>query len=423
MRRVASTGCLIIALGVAMTLGLPAGFIYGYARQHVRDWAPPVLIDKMHALETRLRGGTSLPELPSNLWHPCAYDVESERTGVVAWDQARASSGLTLCLSADAPAATLVDLDGIVRHSWRRDLVAPTGGAYWQHAEVEPNGDLLVLQSGAGLARLDRDANILWRYDGPCRHDFACDSAGRIYTLAAERRVIPRVHETHPVVEDFVVVLDAQGVEQAKVSLLDCFEHSDYASVLARMGCWNELLFPNTIRVLRSGGEAFGGGDVLVSLWMLDTVAAVDLDAGRVVWALSGMWTRQRDVNVLEDNRLLIAETRFDAGQYRFLELDPVTQQLSWTCDRTAPGIRLGHENVRCQRLPNGNTLVTECDNGRVVELTPEGEVVWEFRNPHRAGPGDTWVALLMQATRLPADFPRAWLDANGGSEEVADGR
>ena len=35
----------------------------------------------------------------------------------------------------------------------------------------------------------------------------------------------------------------------------------------------------------------------------------------------------------------------------------------------------------RCQRLPNGNTLITEADTGRVFEVTRKGEVVWEFGN------------------------------------------
>ncbi|WP_132058689.1 arylsulfotransferase family protein [Halorussus amylolyticus] len=33
-------------------------------------------------------------------------------------------------------------------------------------------------------------------------------------------------------------------------------------------------------------------------------------------------------------------------------------------------------------RLPNGNTLVTDSNNQRVIEVTPEGEVVWEFYAP-----------------------------------------
>lgn len=33
-------------------------------------------------------------------------------------------------------------------------------------------------------------------------------------------------------------------------------------------------------------------------------------------------------------------------------------------------------------RLPNGNTLITETVRGRVIEVTPEREIVWEFLNP-----------------------------------------
>jgi hypothetical protein len=33
-------------------------------------------------------------------------------------------------------------------------------------------------------------------------------------------------------------------------------------------------------------------------------------------------------------------------------------------------------------RLPNGNTLVVDSNNQRVVEVTPEGEIVWEFYAP-----------------------------------------
>ena len=34
------------------------------------------------------------------------------------------------------------------------------------------------------------------------------------------------------------------------------------------------------------------------------------------------------------------------------------------------------------QRLPNGNTLITEADAGRLLEVTPDGETAWEFVNP-----------------------------------------
>ena len=33
-------------------------------------------------------------------------------------------------------------------------------------------------------------------------------------------------------------------------------------------------------------------------------------------------------------------------------------------------------------RLPGGNTLICEGVRGRIFQVTPEGETVWEFINP-----------------------------------------
>jgi hypothetical protein len=60
--------------------------------------------------------------------------------------------------------------------------------------------------------------------------------------------------------------------------------------------------------------------------------------------------------------------------------------------------------------LPNGNTLITESDNGRAFEVTREGEIVWEFLSPHRAGEDGEFVATLPEVIRLPKDFPLDWL-------------
>jgi hypothetical protein len=40
------------------------------------------------------------------------------------------------------------------------------------------------------------------------------------------------------------------------------------------------------------------------------------------------------------------------------------------------------HHGSAVQRMPNGNTLVQLARVGRMVEVTPDGEVVWEFVNP-----------------------------------------
>ena len=51
------------------------------------------------------------------------------------------------------------------------------------------------------------------------------------------------------------------------------------------------------------------------------------------------------------------------------------------------------------QRLPNGNTLITEGDMGRVFELTPKYEMVWEYMTPYAPD------APLYRTYRVPYDF------------------
>ena len=70
------------------------------------------------------------------------------------------------------------------------------------------------------------------------------------------------------------------------------------------------------------------------------------------------------------------------------------------------------------QRLPNGNTLITEGAHGRLIEVRPDGEVVWEFVNPKtrdgllkqgdptpaRAGTGA--LNHLFRVHKYPLDYP-----------------
>ena len=56
------------------------------------------------------------------------------------------------------------------------------------------------------------------------------------------------------------------------------------------------------------------------------------------------------------------------------------------------------------QRLPNGNTLITYSDSGLLFEVTPKGEIVWEYRNTNRSEKGERIV--IARARRLR---DRAW--------------
>lgn len=62
------------------------------------------------------------------------------------------------------------------------------------------------------------------------------------------------------------------------------------------------------------------------------------------------------------------------------------------------------------QRLPNGNTIICEGNKGNIFEITPQKEIVWEYKSPvNQAGvwnQGDTVTGnLVFRAQKLPLDF------------------
>ena len=64
------------------------------------------------------------------------------------------------------------------------------------------------------------------------------------------------------------------------------------------------------------------------------------------------------------------------------LELNPVTERVEWEYMGDPPESFFTHRNGSAQRLPDGNTLICDGDNGRAFEVTREGEIVWEWLSP-----------------------------------------
>ena len=59
------------------------------------------------------------------------------------------------------------------------------------------------------------------------------------------------------------------------------------------------------------------------------------------------------------------------------------------------------------QRLPNGNTLITEGSDGRLIEVTPDHEIVWEFINPYFKSVFDDKFSnnMVYRAYRVPYEW------------------
>lgn len=373
---------------------------------------------------------SQLASLPYFSGTNSAPDVQN----ITIYNKDKSYTGLNLVVSGHAPEAALTAMDGKVLHSWRYRLEdvwpGPLGfdewevhKTFWRRAHVFENGDLLAIFEGIGLIKLDKESNLLWANKCRAHHDLFVSDNGDIYTLG---RYWVEEHERleldDRILEDFIVILNAKGEEVRKISLLDAFLDSEYASLLVNMKRQGDIFHTNTIEVLDGRFveryPMFKRGHVLISIPTLHTVAVVDPELEKVTWAATGKWLLQHQPTVLENGHLLLFDNMGNNLKSKVIEFNPLTKEIVWSYRGTETEPFFSKTLGSCQRLPNGNTLITESNNGRAFEVTPEHEIVWEYFNPHRAGRDDELIATLFEVVRLDEEYFSKSDLLNAGSEE-----
>jgi outer membrane protein assembly factor BamB len=253
---------------------------------------------------------------------------------------------------------------------------------------------------------------VRWAYRGGIHHDLFVAGDGTIYALDRDWKLVPRINPAQHVLEDFVTVLGPHGKVRWRLSILECFERSRFAHLVRDMPRRKgDIFHTNTLEVLDGRfahlDPAFRRGNLLISVFVLNTVAVIDPELREVVWARTGGWRHQHQPTFLDDGRLLVFDNLGAApDRSRVMELDPVSGKTLWQYGGTRAIDFFSKTLGSAQRLPNGNTLVTESVNGRALEVTRDGRTVWEFNSPHRAGANGELVAVLFEMLRLPPDFP-----------------
>ena len=361
----------------------------------------------------------ALEEL-AGLPYMSGYEVAGSTSGVTRHDPQRSAPGLNLIVSGHAPEAILIDGAGNLLHRWAKPLAEvwpemarqqDLGGfeTFWRRAHVLPGGELLAIYDGIGLVKLDPDSEVVWADAGGHHHDLFVDESGAIHALARRRLDSHENLELDgPIDEDFVRVHSSEGGVRSEWSVLEAFLASDWASLLSLARREGDILHTNTIELMdgrfAERHPLYRRGNVLLSVPRLDTVAVVDPLEERVIWAMSGMFRFQHQPTMLDNGNFLIFDNTGRAGDSRVLEIDPVTQSVAWRYD--GPGDRrfTSYFLGSVQPLKGGNVLVTESTAGRAFEIDREGEIVWEYVNPERAGDRQELVASLLEVVRLPTD-------------------
>jgi hypothetical protein len=343
------------------------------------------------------------------------------RSGVTVFDRERTMPGYNFVTSGHRPGADLMDLEGNVLHSWHRAYpgVFPgrrkdPGSSYWRRAKLLENGDVIAIFEGRGMVRIDRNSRLVWAHYNRAHHDFVVRDDGHVVVLTrAGRKPAPDGPIPDPFLEDFVTILAPDGSRLRSISIAEAIlatpELADIWPGDPPRG--GDAFHTNSIQLL-DGAHGFEPGQALLSIRNLDLLAVIDISEPSIPWFAQGSFRAQHDARMLATGRILLFDNAGAEGRSRVIELDPATKKIVWEY-RDSPEHPL--HSIMCgtaQRLPNGNTLISETDAGRALEVTASGETVWEYVSPHRAGKKGQFIASLFEVTRVaPEDVP--WLSAD----------
>lgn len=213
--------------------------------------------------------------------------------------------------------------------------------------------------------------------------------------------------------------------EEAKNTIA---RNPNFLKVGVGMGDWMHMNSMSTLgpnRWFDAGDERFHPDNIIFCGRMTNIIAIISKTTGEIVWQMGPTYTASPELRKMgqmigQHHAHLIPQGLpgagnilvFDNGGWagygspnpgsptgtrnalrdysRVLEFDPISLEIVWQYSAKEAGFTVpvnGSEFYSsfvssAQRLPNGNTLITEGAGGRLFEVTPEHEIVWEYMSP-----------------------------------------
>lgn len=294
----------------------------------------------------------------------------------------------------------LIDMEGNIIYQWMAPM--PTF-----HAQLKPDGHLLynitvdtgdLFKKGDlensqiknyGLRELDFQSNEIWHYPAFIEHDFQILDHGNIL-FEQEEQILEPPRSTHnglikgsrisPCIE--IVTPDKEIIWKWRGD-----EHADELRALLGLQ-WDlksDWAHNNTCRMLKNNlsgmkDPRFHEGNIIFSYSHLDLIGIIEFSTGKIVWAWGpGVLEGQHAPSMLDNGNILLFDNGLRRGWSRIIELNPLTKEIVWEYHSEPKEDFFSSELSNVAQLPNGNIFICEASKNRLFEITPQGEIVWDF--------------------------------------------
>jgi hypothetical protein len=354
---------------------------------------------------SRVSPPAQMASLPYLSWSP-AEDVD--KISVTKYDPQVSYAGINIYNGGKGvPYGYLLDMQGNILHEWNLNFKDDSA---WNLAELSTHGDLWSICTNSMFAVFDWQSNRKMTVQLRAHHDFEVSDSGDIYVMARKDSIIFLAGWPVPLLEDYIAIFSSKGDLKKEVyfsnSIKKHFKLKNIVKIYywiikpkkivnalkwklsknyVMQGCSRfDMMHTNTIELLKRNIEGLcRKDDFLISIRELDLVAVVDAREEKVSWSWGpSIVSKQHHPTLLDNGNILLFDNGVSRGYSRVIELDPLKKKIVWEYGDKNNNFFFSPTRGGNQRLPNGNTLITDGHNGRVFEVTPEGEMVWEFYNP-----------------------------------------
>lgn len=316
----------------------------------------------------------------------------------------------------------------------------------WDGA-VEWSFDDFVVTSSLSAARHHHDFQREGSPVGYYAPGLSPLSSGKTLVLAMDNRSVPEIHEGI-LVEDVIYEVDATGVLQRvlwraseHVAAIG-FDDEALADILTNPEDPLEFLHGNAIMLVGEnpwfdqGHTAFDPNNIVYSSRRANFVAILSQETGEIVWKVGpdfergpesvlGQFVGQHFAHIVPKGlpgagNMLVFDNgggsgyggppsdphafRYTRSYSRVIEFNPITFEVVWEYGEPSGATAFFTQFLgAAQRLPNANTLLTLGTKGRVIEVTPDKEIVWEYQFEASGTDSLAWVYRALR-------FPPEWL-------------
>jgi len=355
------------------------------------------------------QGTTQLKAFFKILKEPYLWPIRYNETGVKIYNREKIMPGVTLLTSFWSETGwtagiRLIDLEGKILHHWevKPKEIWPQS-PYTDHTKnsknvnnnfvhgtyLYPNGDIIFNISFLGPVRMNSKGEVLWKIPYRTHHSVFRDDDGNFWVAGikwvepGDDRIKLFPGLSAPFTEETILKISPDGTILKEISVLESLYKGNYQHLLYQYNVRSgDLLHLNDVEVLNrklaKDFPLFDYGDIVISSRHLNLIAVLD-QSGKIKWLSMGIFTNQHDPDFEQNGWITVFDNRTGLGRTMIRQINPASNEV-----KTLYPTNLDQEfytkiGGKHQKLNNGNRLITESCAGRVFEISPEGETVWEW--------------------------------------------